>query len=128
VLDYMKRLQRMATVEWKILRSGKPVRQTSEEMLAASEGALRVVLDERGRQLTSREFAQWIGRQELAGRKAVSVLIGGADGHDAGVREAADEMWALSAMTLQHELALVVFLEQLYRARSIQAGSPYHRD
>jgi 23S rRNA (pseudouridine1915-N3)-methyltransferase len=97
-------------------------------MLAASEGSWRVVLDERGRQMRSVDFAQWIGRQEMMGRKSVSVMIGGADGHDELLRDAADEVWTLSSMTLQHELALVVFLEQLYRARSIQAGTPYHRD
>ena len=50
-----------------------------------------------------------------------------ADGHPEELRQAADETWSLSTMTLQHELALVVLLEQLYRAFSIQRGDPYHR-
>lgn len=86
-----------------------------------------MALDERGRTLSSGNFANWIGRQELAGRKRISILIGGADGHDELVRSAADEIWSLSAMTLQHELAQVVFLEQLYRAYAILRRAPYHR-
>ena len=126
--DYLARLKRMAAVDWKIIRGGKSSQQTSADMLAASAGTWRIVLDERGRGIASRDLAEWIGKQELAGRKAVSVLIGGADGHGQELRESADEMWSLSVMTIQHELALVIFLEQLYRARSIQAGLPYHRD
>jgi 23S rRNA (pseudouridine1915-N3)-methyltransferase len=69
-----------------------------------------------------------IGNLERRGDiKEVSFLIGGADGHDPAVRHAADLVWALSPLTLQHELALVVLLEQLYRAYSIKRGEPYHR-
>jgi 23S rRNA (pseudouridine1915-N3)-methyltransferase len=126
--DYFHRLKRMASVEWKVLRAAKTSRQTTAEMLEVSAGTWRVVLDERGRGMTSRGLADWVARQQNQGRRAISIMIGGADGHDAAVREAADETWSLSSMTLQHELALVVLLEQLYRAHSILAGSPYHRD
>ena len=79
--------------------------------------------------LTSKEtLAKWIEARQNDGTKRVSVLIGGANGHSEEVRAAADEVWNLSAMTLQHELALVVFMEQLYRAYSIVRGEPYHRE
>jgi 23S rRNA (pseudouridine1915-N3)-methyltransferase len=108
------------------------LKQTSPAQLVAkamevSQGTWRVLLDERGRQFGSVDFARWIDKQEMQGRKAVSLFIGGADGHPDELRRAADETWSLSAMTLQHELALVVLLEQLYRAFSIQRGDPYHR-
>lgn len=124
--DYTKRLRRSANVEMVVLREGTTA-QNATRALEASEGSWRIVLDERGKHLTSEEFARWIGKQELSGRKRVSFIIGGANGHAPEVRDSADELWSLSAMTLQHELAFVVFLEQLYRAYSILHGDPYHR-
>lgn len=124
--DYAQRLKRVAQVEMIVLRQGS-MAQNASRAIEASAGTWRIVLDERGRQMVSMDLARWIGKQEMAGRKAVSLLIGGADGHGDAVRQAADEVWSLSAMTLQHELALVVLLEQLYRAFSIQRGEPYHR-
>jgi 23S rRNA (pseudouridine1915-N3)-methyltransferase len=126
VEDYAGRIQRMAAVDYVVLRQAAPA-QVAAKALEASEGTWRVVLDERGKQMGSVDFAGWIDRQEMQGRKAVSLLIGGADGHPDGLRQAADEVWSLSKMTLQHELALVVLMEQLYRAFSIQRGEPYHR-
>jgi 23S rRNA (pseudouridine1915-N3)-methyltransferase len=124
--DYTHRVSRMAQVEMITLKQGPPA-QIAARAIQASEGSWRVLLDEKGRQFTSVEFARWIDKQEMQGRKSVSLFIGGADGHPDELRRAADETWSLSAMTLQHELALVVLLEQLYRAFSIQRGEPYHR-
>jgi 23S rRNA (pseudouridine1915-N3)-methyltransferase len=86
------------------------------------------VLDERGAQFTSREFAGKIREWEQRSVKNVALIIGGADGHTDELRSAADLLWSLGRLTLQHELALVVLLEQIYRAYSINAGAPYHRD
>jgi len=58
----------------------------------------------------------------------MAFILGGANGHDQSLLERADFLWSLGPLTLQHELALVVTLEQLYRARTILAGHPYHRD
>lgn len=124
--DYATRLRRMISLEITALRPN-PASTLDERVLDASAGTWRVALDERGKMMSSEGFAKWIRKQELAGRKRVSILIGGADGHGETVRSAADELWALSPMTLQHELAQVVFLEQLYRACAILRGEPYHR-
>jgi 23S rRNA (pseudouridine1915-N3)-methyltransferase len=124
--DYLRRVQRMAQVEMVILKQAAPS-QVLAKAMEASQGHWRVVLDEKGRQFGSVDFARWIDKQEMRGQKTVSLFIGGADGHPEELRRAADEIWSLSSMTLQHELALVVLLEQLYRAFSIQRGEPYHR-
>jgi 23S rRNA (pseudouridine1915-N3)-methyltransferase len=124
--DYCHRIRRVARMDFIELRQAAPT-ATAARALEASAGTWRVLLDERGRQMTSVELARWIDKQEMQGRKAVSLFVGGADGHPDELRQAADESWSLSAMTLQHELALVVLLEQLYRAFSIQRGEPYHR-
>ena len=120
VEEYTKRLQRYAPVALRFLA-------TPEDQLRASAGAFRVVLDERGELPTTAEFAQKVKRWKLSGVKRVAYLIGGADGHPETVRRAADWTLALSRLTLQHELALLVLLEQLYRVETLLAGHPYHR-
>ena len=127
VADYTARISKVVNLKLAVLKENCQQRN-GLAMLAASEKSLRIVLDERGRQLRSVDFAQWIKAKELGGTKHVSLLIGGADGHSNEVREAADECWSLSSFTLQHELALVVLLEQIYRAYSILRGTPYHRE
>lgn len=127
VADYTSRISKVANLKLTVLKENGQARNGTA-MLSASEKSLRIVLDERGKQIRSMDFAQWIKGRELAGTKHVSLLIGGADGHSSEVREAADECWSLSSFTLQHELALVLLLEQIYRAYSILRGSPYHRE
>lgn len=125
--EYLKRLRPMTRVTMVYLKSSRKEKE-GEALLAQSEGMFRIVLDERGRQLTSRDFAKQIGGWEQQSLKSVAILIGGADGHSKATRESADMLCSLSAFTLQHELALVVLLEQLYRAYAINRGLPYHRD
>ena len=88
----------------------------------------RVALDERGEQCSSRELAERVGRWEQDRVKSIALLIGGADGHSQALRDQADWRWSLGRLTFQHELALVMVLEQIYRAYAIKAGLPYHRD
>ena len=127
VEEYAGRLRGFATVAQEFL---KAVTREGESalLLQRSEGMFRIVLDERGEQLTSRALACKIGLWEQDSVKQVAVLIGGADGHSEALRKAANWTWSLSQLTLQHELALVVLYEQIYRAYSIKAGFPYHRD
>jgi 23S rRNA (pseudouridine1915-N3)-methyltransferase len=100
----------------------------SQALLDRSKGMLRVVLDERGAHLPSRDLAHKITKWEMQGPRDYALLVGGADGHSEELRQAAGWLWSLSKLTFQHELALVVALEQLYRAYTIKAGLPYHRD
>ena len=124
--DYLTRMRRFGGVEHVVVREA-PTAQLDKQMLKASEGHRRILLDERGRQHSSVELAEWIERQQLQGGRGLCLLIGGADGHSQALREAADELWSLSPMTLQHEMAAIVLVEQLYRAYGILSGSPYHR-
>ena len=124
--DYFSRFSRYAKVEVEYLKDG-PRPQLEERFIKASEGSLRIVLDERGQCLSTAGWRFAIDQWELAGTKRISILIGGADGHSPALRSLADDVWSLSALTLQHELALVVLLEQLYRVYTIKRGEPYHR-
>jgi 23S rRNA (pseudouridine1915-N3)-methyltransferase len=125
--EYERRIRPFAPLQIEYLKHSE--REAESALLQQrSEGLLRVVLDERGDHVTSRGLAQKVGDWEMSRVKGVALLIGGADGHTEALRIAADWKWSLSKLTLQHELALVVLLEQLYRAYSIRAGLPYHRD
>lgn len=93
----------------------------------ASEHSLRVGLDERGKVITSPQFADLLARWRDDGHPAVSFLIGGADGLEPGLRGACDQLLSFGKMVWPHMLARVMLTEQLYRAASILAGSPYHR-
>jgi 23S rRNA (pseudouridine1915-N3)-methyltransferase len=86
-----------------------------------------VVLDERGESLTTRALAARMAQWRQRGRD-VAFIIGGADGVAAALKEEADLLWSLSALTLPHQLARIVLAEQLYRATTLLAGHPYHRD
>lgn len=125
--DYGSRLKKAQQVDLVHLKDGPPD-QVTKRMLEASENSLRVLLDERGKQQRSLDLARWIQHQELHGCKRVSLLIGGANGHSEALKAAVKDSWALSAMTLQHEIALIVLMEQIYRAYSILRGEPYHRE
>lgn len=91
-------------------------------------GAVAVALDEHGRQLESRAFAARLQGWRDGGAPELVLLIGGADGHGAAVRERADLLLSLGAMTWPHMLVRALVAEQLYRAQAILAGHPYHRD
>jgi 23S rRNA (pseudouridine1915-N3)-methyltransferase len=88
---------------------------------------LIVLLDERGKAMTSEDFAQWLGRERDEGRQLIVFAIGPADGWSAASRKRAALLLSLGPMTMAHELARVVLAEQIYRALTILAGHPYHR-
>lgn len=94
---------------------------------AVPSGAVMVTLDERGRVLSSPEFAEQIARWRDGGRQDLAFVIGGADGIDPGLRARADFSISFGRMVWPHMLVRVMLAEQLYRAATILAGTPYHR-
>ena len=128
IAEYEKRLQRHVGCEIVYVRPGNSQEETEARFEKAAEGSLRVILDERGALLTTEVFKQKVDAWELDGSvKAVSLIIGAADGHSDAFRKSADLLLGLSGFTLQHELALVVLLEQIYRVYTMKKGEPYHR-
>ena len=126
--EYLKRLGRYGGYELVTVKSGSR-EEVSARLLERSRGSYRIAMDERGDLLGTRELAARFDSLVMRGDiKTLSFLIGGSDGHDAGLRDACDMVISLSPMTMQHELALVVLLEQLYRIETLKSGSPYHRD
>ncbi len=100
----------------------------AELILGAAEGAHLIACDERGRTYSSRAFADHVAALRDRGERRVVFAIGGADGLDESVRAAAASTLAFGPQTWPHALARAMLAEQLYRAVTILAGSPYHRD
>ncbi len=112
--------------------AGRPVSKAmgieAERLLAAlRKDELVVALDEHGRELSTRELADWLAASQREGRD-IAFLIGGPDGLESAVLERSDFRWSLSRLTLPHALARVVLAEQLYRAHTVLRGHPYHRE
>jgi 23S rRNA (pseudouridine1915-N3)-methyltransferase len=126
IQEYLLRIRRFAPCETLFLASAKPEHLTAR-ILEASGRSFRIVLDERGEQSSSEELAELLSEQQLRATQRISLIVGGAEGHSDQIRLKADWLWALSRLTLQHELALMIALEQVYRAYSILSGAPYHR-
>ena len=101
--------------------------QSTRLAAAVPAGAMTVLLDERGDQLSSPKFAKLLERQRDGGCPHMVFMIGGADGHAADLRHSAGQTLSLGTMVWPHMLARVMLTEQIYRAVSILAGSPYHR-
>lgn len=134
--DYITRLRSHLPVELIEVgtgerRSGAAARAVAREgqrVLAALRRQEYVVsLDERGREFSTRELTAWLGKRMQEGRD-LAFLIGGPDGHAPEVLARSDMSLSLSRLTLPHALARVLLLEQLYRAHSLLANHPYHRD
>ena len=91
------------------------------------EGAVSIVLDERGESLDSLDLTKRITGWRDGGRPAAAFMIGGADGLGAALRDGADLRLAFGAATWPHQLVRIMLLEQIYRAATLLAGHPYHR-
>ena len=109
-----------ALLDW-LARPGKPGKP-------GRVAAIPVLCDSRGKQLSSSEFAQWLGARRDQGSQHIVFAIGPADGWSAAALEAARPglVFSFGAMTMAHELARLVLAEQIYRASTILAGHPYH--
>ncbi len=94
---------------------------------AIPNGALIATLDERGRVMSSPEFAEQLARWRDGGRQDVAFVIGGADGIDPALRARADFSLSFGKMVWPHMLVRVMLAEQIYRAATILGGGPYHR-
>ena len=126
--EWKFRLDTIATVRRnKSKQSHQAIDKESEQILARLATTEQVVLlDERGKQLTSTSLTARLSEWQRDGRD-LCFIIGGPDGVSEACQKRADFTWSLSRLTLPHGMVRVLFAEQLYRAWSLQAGHPYHR-
>ena len=135
--DFAKRLPPEMRLELKALKAEpRNAGKTAAQCMAAEaqrfeaacpKGIRRIVLDEHGTRLTTRALADRMRAWRDDGRDA-ALLIGGPDGLDPAIKASADETLRLSDLTLPHAFARVLLAEALYRAWSVTAGHPYHRE
>ena len=123
--EYLKRLGHYADVEGSVLKDESALLKLSAREARPVRYAL-VLLDSRGKQLSSEEFARWLNDYQERSSSPLLFALGPADGFSEETRQAASSILSLGKMTLAHELARVVLLEQLYRAFTILKGHPYH--
>jgi 23S rRNA (pseudouridine1915-N3)-methyltransferase len=123
--DYIDRAARYSPCEAQLFDSEAALLEWLERSPGRS-AAYTILLDSRGRQYTSEEFAAQLGRLRDEGMQRVVVAVGPADGWSTMARERANLLFSLGLVTLPHQLARVVVAEQVYRAMTILAGHPYH--
>jgi 23S rRNA (pseudouridine1915-N3)-methyltransferase len=126
--EYLKRISRYAPVEGVALRD-------EADLLAKFGGSVKgasaakstlVLMDSRGKEFSSEQFAKFLGDYQDRNSLPLVFAVGGADGFSDAAKSAAQNVISLGKMTLAHELARVVLLEQVYRAFTIMKGHPYH--
>lgn len=133
--DYVARIKRFNELVIEELAGSRASHRTGPGQISAPEKRLlaklgastRVVLDPRGREWTSGEFAEWLGQQALRGTRELAFLVGGPEGFSEAFRKGAHLLLSLSPMTLTSDWARVLLLEQIYRAFTILRGYPYSR-
>ncbi|MFZ3019770.1 MAG: 23S rRNA (pseudouridine(1915)-N(3))-methyltransferase RlmH [Gallionella sp.] len=135
--EYAKRMPREAKIELVEVKpeprtTGKTTAQIMEAeaqriLAALPQSCLRIALDERGAQPTTKQLAAQMQDWMREGRD-VAFIVGGADGLHDTVKQAAQNLMALSALTLPHAMVRVLLAEQLYRAHSLLHNHPYHRE
>jgi 23S rRNA (pseudouridine1915-N3)-methyltransferase len=131
--EYLKRLQRFVRCEVIETRdfSGSDrarIEKESAALLAAiTDSSVMMLLDVDGREWNSQELAEQVRRWENNSVKEIAIVIGGQDGVGAEVAERAQKKWRLSRLTLTHEMARVLAVEQIYRAYTINRGMPYQK-
>ena len=134
--EFCNRLKHYVPFEMEIIPDLKNTKNLPTEQLKEKEGELIiqsfqsgdfiVLLDERGKEFTSEEFAEYIEKKSHAGIKRLVFVVGGAYGFSTAVYEAAHDKIALSKMTFPHQLVRLIFVEQLYRAMTILRNENYH--
>lgn len=138
VEKYVKRLAHYVPFQFLTIPDVKTTKSMTEQRQKEAEGGailaavdardFVILLDERGKEFTSREFASYIDKRTLSLPGNLVFVIGGPYGFSQEVYERANDKISLSRMTLTHEMVRLFFVEQLYRAMTILRGEPYHHD
>lgn len=125
ISEYEKRLRKPYEVQWQFVEEEKLARWLADWPFGASQYV--ICCDERGENISSREYSERLEKAFLGSREVV-ILIGGAYGFSDSVRERADFVWSFSKLVFPHALARVIVAEQTYRAQEIARGGKYHHE
>ncbi|MFA5934405.1 MAG: 23S rRNA (pseudouridine(1915)-N(3))-methyltransferase RlmH [Candidatus Paceibacterota bacterium] len=126
VTDYTKRINNYFKTEWKIIPSSD-IKKESENILKGIESDdYLIVLDERGKELSTIELADFIEKRMIASDKRIVFVIGGAYGVDEEVLQRANFKWSLSKLVFPHQIVRLILSETIYRAITVIKNEPYH--
>ena len=138
VAIYLKRLPHYISINYTVIPDLKQTKKLSEAQIKKAEGDLilkqvekadlLVLLDERGKQFTSKKLANHMQQKMNAGVRTMAIVIGGAYGFSDEVYAVAKEKWSLSGLTFSHQMVRLFIVEQLYRVFTILKGEPYHHE
>ncbi len=136
--EYVSRIQHYLNFEVKVIPELKNTKHLTEDIQKTKEGELIlktllpgdhvVLLDEKGKEMKSIEFAEYLSNKLSTLAKRLVFIIGGPYGFADSIYTAANDKISLSKMTFSHQMVRMIFVEQLYRAMTILAGTPYHHE
>ena len=125
ISEYEKRLKKPFNVEWQFFDEEKLLNNLEKWPFTGQQFV--ILLDERGRNLSSPELSEIFSRQFINSKEVV-IIIGGAFGVSEEIRKRADLVWSLSRLVFPHQLVRVILAEQVYRAQEINLGGKYHHE
>ncbi len=138
VEDFTKRISKYYRVEWKVFAPARQTSNSAEADIKKNEAHAIlnylqkddsfVLMDEKGKQLSSTELALFIGQRAISSKRNLVFLIGGAFGVDEIIKERADFIWSFSRLVFPHQLFRLMLCEQVYRACTIIANEKYHHE
>ncbi|RPH28769.1 MAG: 23S rRNA (pseudouridine(1915)-N(3))-methyltransferase RlmH [Bacteroidales bacterium] len=138
VSEYEKRLSHYCKFEVRVISDIKNSKSMSASVQVQKEGELIlgvlrsksevILLDERGSEFSSIDFAKFIEKKGIAGQRELTFIIGGPYGFSPEVKAVATALISLSRLTFSHQIVRLIFMEQLYRAMTIIKGEPYHHE
>jgi 23S rRNA (pseudouridine1915-N3)-methyltransferase len=126
VADYTKRISRYFPIEWKLIPTSEKEKEAEGILKTVESGDFVVVLDDKGKEMTTEELAGFIEKRMIAGDKRIVFIIGGAYGFTEDVYKRANLKWSLSKLTFPHQLVRLILSESIYRAISVIKNEPYH--
>ena len=126
VLEYTNRLQHYTSLDWVFIPGSDSEEEGRLIIKAVPENAYVILLDEKGKSLSSVQLSDFIQKRLNESTKRLVFIIGGAHGFDGRVQKRAQFIWSLSALTFPHELVRAILAESIYRAYTILRGEKYH--
>ncbi len=127
ITDYTKRICRYIQTEWRILPNSNMEKEGEQIIKTVSDGEM-ILLDNRGKELTTVELAGFLEKKMVSGSKNIFFVIGGAYGVSEEVFKKANFVWSLSKLTFPHQIARLLLSESIYRAMSVIKKEPYHHE
>lgn len=126
--DFTSRIGHYASIEWKLVQPSDIAGESESIINALDKRDFVVLLDDKGKEMSTKEFAAFIDKRLLASTHRLVFIIGGAYGASEEVRKSSHTILSLSRMTFPHQLVRLIIIEQIYRAFTILKGEKYHHE